>query len=548
MRVGAGAACLDREVDHHDAVLLDDADQQHDADDAVHRQRQPAHHQRQQRAHAGRGQGGNNGEGVDVAFIQHAQHDVDQHQRGQQQPHHVGLAAGELGGLADELRMHLRGHVQPGLGLFDRLDRIGQGVARRDIERHRHRRQLLLVADHQRGAGDLAFGQRGQRNDVARTDRNTGVLRADAGGGGRVGRGHLAEVGGIAAGQRTGPVGGHRQLVHQRGAGAELRRHFQHHAVLVELGEDGGDLALAESVVQGVVDGLHRHAEHAGLVAVDGQLERTALVGQVVVHVGKFRALAQRFGQTGGLQRDLRAVHVRQRVLVLGGGHAGIQGDVLHRLEIQRHPGNARHGLLQARQDLIQPVAVAALLEHDRQLALVERGVHGAGADEGRDTGHCRVAAQGFGHRFGALLHLREGNVLVGLHHAGDQAGVLFGQQALGDHDVQHHGQHQRTGGDRQGQRLVIQHPVQAALVQANGARPHGGLAGGGGTLVRILAFRQRVGLEQVGAHHRGERQRDQHRQRHRDAQHPGEFVEQAAGDTGHQQQRQEHRHQRDGQ
>ncbi|MNV63480.1 hypothetical protein D3C71_1560760 [compost metagenome] len=62
---------------------------------------------------------------------------------------------------------------------------------------------------------------------------------------------------------------------------------------------------------------------------------------------------------------------------------------------------------------------------------------------------------------------------------------------------------------------------------------------------MRVLALGQRIGLEQVGAHHRGERQRDQHRQHHRDAQHPGELVEQAAGDAGHQQQRQEHRHQR---
>jgi hypothetical protein len=29
---------LEREVDHHDRVLLDDADQQHDADDADHAQ------------------------------------------------------------------------------------------------------------------------------------------------------------------------------------------------------------------------------------------------------------------------------------------------------------------------------------------------------------------------------------------------------------------------------------------------------------------------------------------------------------------------------
>ena len=71
---------------------------------------------------------------------------------------------------------------------------------------------------------------------------------------GRVARLDLAEAGRVAAGQRAGAVAAHGQLVQQVVAGAELRRHFQHHAVLVQLGEDGGDLALAERVVQRVVD------------------------------------------------------------------------------------------------------------------------------------------------------------------------------------------------------------------------------------------------------------------------------------------------------
>ncbi|MNI37237.1 hypothetical protein D3C73_913210 [compost metagenome] len=279
--------------------------------------------------------------------------------------------------------MHVRRHVQAGLGLFDGLDRIGQRITRGDVERHRHRRQLLLVADQQRRAGHLGLGQRRQRDDAAGTDGDAGVLRTDTGGRGRVGGSDLAEAGRVGAGQCAGAIGGDRQLFHQRSAGTELRRHFQHHPVLVELGEDGRDLALAERIVERVVDGLHRHAQHAGLVAVDVQFQCAALVGQVVVDVGQFRALAQRLGQAVGLQCNLRAVHVRQRVLVLGGGHAGIQGHVLYRLQVQRHAGNAGDGLLQARQDVIQSVPIAALFQHDRQLALVERGIHAAGADEG---------------------------------------------------------------------------------------------------------------------------------------------------------------------
>ena len=43
----ADAAALEREVDHHDGVLLDDADQHHDADHGDDRQLHLEQHQRQ---------------------------------------------------------------------------------------------------------------------------------------------------------------------------------------------------------------------------------------------------------------------------------------------------------------------------------------------------------------------------------------------------------------------------------------------------------------------------------------------------------------------
>ena len=67
-----------------------------------------------------------------------------------------------------------------------------------------------------------------------------------------------------------------------------------------------------------------------------------------------------------------------------------------------------------------------------RQLALVERGIDRAGTDEGGDAGDSRDPSQRIGHGLGALLHLREGDVLVGLDHGGDQAGVLLGKKPLG--------------------------------------------------------------------------------------------------------------------
>ena len=46
----------------------------------------PVQHQRQQRADAGGRQRRQDGDRVDPAFVQHAQHDVDHHHRGQDQP------------------------------------------------------------------------------------------------------------------------------------------------------------------------------------------------------------------------------------------------------------------------------------------------------------------------------------------------------------------------------------------------------------------------------------------------------------------------------
>ncbi len=72
-----------------------------------------------------------------------------------------------------------------------------------------------------------------------------------------------------------------------------LRRHFHHHVILVQRRVHGGDLALAEGVVQGVVDQLRRDAEarRGGAIISDHGLQ--ALILLVAVHVGDDRNVAQ---------------------------------------------------------------------------------------------------------------------------------------------------------------------------------------------------------------------------------------------------------------
>ena len=82
-RLAFVALGVQREVDHHDGVFLDDADQQDDADERDDAEVGAAEHQREQRADAGRRQRREDRDRVDVALIEHAEHDVDRHQGGQ---------------------------------------------------------------------------------------------------------------------------------------------------------------------------------------------------------------------------------------------------------------------------------------------------------------------------------------------------------------------------------------------------------------------------------------------------------------------------------
>ncbi len=224
------------EVDHHDAVLLDDADEQDDADQRDHAQVVTARHEDEQRADAGRGQGRQNRQRVDVAFVEQPQHDVDRDQRRRDQVRlrRQRIAEG-LGRALEVTRQRLRqAHLR--LRLVDRVDRIAQRRARRQVERDRDRRELPLVADRQVGA-------------LAGVDLDESRERD------------------LLAVERRGQV----ELVEQCRILLQRRRDLQHHVVAVELGEVLRHLPLPDGVVQRGVDGLRRDAEARCAIAVDGQ-------------------------------------------------------------------------------------------------------------------------------------------------------------------------------------------------------------------------------------------------------------------------------------
>ena len=207
---------IEREVDHHDRVLLDDAHQQHDADQRDHREVVAEQHQREQRADAGRGQRRENCQRVDEALVQHAEHDVDRDRRRR------GSATARWPATARTPRRRpnscrsprsaCRCRVCAALIAATASDSAAPG---RQIEADRHRRELLLMRDRQAAPRSARSAQRRRAAPAALpvtafgADAGVGVggaLRGVADGRRGAGRGGVA--GDIDLRQRRGVLPG----------------------------------------------------------------------------------------------------------------------------------------------------------------------------------------------------------------------------------------------------------------------------------------------------------------------------------------------------
>src|SRR5215471_73341 len=146
------------EVDHHDPVLLDDADQQEDADDGDHAQIEAKRHQQQDRPDSRGWQGRQNGDRVDGAFVENAQDEINDNQsRGDQERRarqglQISLAVSLKAGLQRQRLAQLL------LDLLNGSDGFPERGSREQVVRDRNRWKLALMIDHQRryldGAGD----------------------------------------------------------------------------------------------------------------------------------------------------------------------------------------------------------------------------------------------------------------------------------------------------------------------------------------------------------------------------------------------------------
>src|SRR5713226_3712625 len=144
---------LEREVDHHD-----DTDERDDAEIVAGKQ------QRENCADAGRGQRGKNRDGMNVALIEHSQHDVNGDDRGQNEPGltRKRIVKGSRGSL--ETGVDAARQIDFLFRLRDRRGGLAQGNSGSKIEGQVHHRKLAEVIDGERCITQLKASEGRKRN------------------------------------------------------------------------------------------------------------------------------------------------------------------------------------------------------------------------------------------------------------------------------------------------------------------------------------------------------------------------------------------------
>src|SRR2546429_684662 len=155
---------VQRDVGHHDRVLLDDPDEENDPDERDDVEIHPAEHQGDDGAHARRGQRREDRDRVDVALVEDAEHDVDGDERGQGEDGLIGQRGLKRLGRALEARPNGGRQADVTFGTLDGGHRVAERDARGQIERERHRREEALMVYGQRGRAGREVGDGAERD------------------------------------------------------------------------------------------------------------------------------------------------------------------------------------------------------------------------------------------------------------------------------------------------------------------------------------------------------------------------------------------------
>ncbi len=308
--------------------------------------------------------------------------------------------------------------------------------------------------------------------------------------------------------------------------------------ILVQRVVDGGDLALAEGVVEGVVDLAGGDAEALGRLPVDGDLGLEPALLLIAVDIGQLRDMAQRLGQLRRPFMQIAQIVALQGVLVLRVALAPADPDVLDRLQEKLR---ARHRLQLAAQPGDDLVGGELALGQGLQLHEDEARIGLAAAGEADHAADRRILHQ-YADELGHLLaHQLEGDALVRPDAADEPPLVLLREEALGhdgeEIDIEEEGRDEHG----QDQERVAERPAEAPPV--DGEKP---LEAGAERAREAAGAVLRGRGQQPGAHHRGRAQRDDQGDHDGDGEGEGEFAEDAPDDPAHQQDRQEDRNERE--
>lgn len=152
---------------------------------------------------------------------------------------------------------------------------------------------------------------------------------------------------------------------------------------------------------------------------------------------------------------------------------------------------------------------------------------------------HCRIFQDQRGELALTTRHGRKRGILRSFQNALDHARVLYREKSFGHHDIQQHGERQGARGYAEGQRLMLEDPIQFALIPDE--QPIEETA-------PLLLLCLALGSEHDRAEHGREGQGDHAEIRMVTARVTGEFAEEPPHHVAHEQQRNQHSHQGNGQ
>ena len=159
---------IQREIDHHNAVLFDNADQKHETDDGNDAEILAEKDKREKSPNTGRRKRGKNRDRMDEALIQDAEDDVNGNESGEDEQRHVGQRISEGCGGALEIGLQPRRHVHILLHFGDSRNCSAERGVGGQIEGNRNRRKLSLMVDRELFGSCFKMRERPERHRIAR--------------------------------------------------------------------------------------------------------------------------------------------------------------------------------------------------------------------------------------------------------------------------------------------------------------------------------------------------------------------------------------------